>query len=73
MVHNHWNKAVFTQQLASVYETEEGKTIYNNCLELCKKKYPLYVEELEGISQGSEMAFFKVNTVISVLNIPVIC
>ena len=43
-----------------MYSTASGKELYDSSLELCEKKFPGYIEELEGIAKGSETPFYKV-------------
>lgn len=42
------------------YATENGNQIYSEALRLCENKFPLYVEELKGLADGSGVPFYKV-------------
>lgn len=46
--------------LLPVYKTEEGKTLYKKNLELCKRNFPEYVQEIQGMAQGSNVPFHEV-------------
>lgn len=46
-------------ELLPAYNTEAGQKIYNDTLALMKQKFPYYVNELQGISDGSQVPFFK--------------
>lgn len=47
--------------LIPAYKTETGKRIYEQSLHLCNQKFRKYVEELEGMAEGSNQPFYKVN------------
>ncbi len=63
LIHDALSKFDFLgQTLIPAYLEPEGREIYEHSLSLCKKKFPGYVEELEGIAEGSEVPFYKVGT-----------
>lgn len=39
--------------------TPKGKEIYEKSVSLCTNKFPQYMEELQGIADGSKTAFYK--------------
>lgn len=47
-------------ELLPAYNTTAGQKIYQDTVNLMKKKFPHYVKELEGISDGSKVPFYKV-------------
>ena len=49
-----------TEMLLPAYETDRGKRIYSNTFDLMQKKFPQYIRELKGISDGSQVPFHKV-------------
>ena len=61
LVHDHLKKAGYLSDLLAAYTSAEGKQIYDKCLETCMRKYPLLVEELEGIAKGADVPFYKVS------------
>lgn len=50
----------FNNVILTNYNTTKGKQIYDNSLRLCEKQFPLYVEELKGMADGSGVPFHKV-------------
>ena len=46
--------------LVPAYMTTDGREIYDRSLSLCTQKFPQYVEELQGIADGSKASFSKV-------------
>ncbi|XP_073973242.1 C45 family peptidase tan [Rhodnius prolixus] len=42
-----------------LYNTAEGKRIYEETLEAVRCSYPQYIRELQGIADGAEIAFYK--------------
>jgi hypothetical protein len=50
----------FNEVILPKYETEEGKEIYAMSFKLCRAKFPQYMKELKGISDGSGVPFDKV-------------
>jgi hypothetical protein len=46
-----------------VYNTPEGKEIYDSTLQLVRAKYPQYVDEIEGIADGAKVDFHKVTVI----------
>lgn len=48
-----------------LYETPEGKKVYDETLACVEKQYPQYLREIEGTADGSGVPFHKV---ISYLN-----
>jgi hypothetical protein len=55
---NRWT--FFNKVLLPSFESPQGKLIYDQSLRLCKQKFPQYVEELEGMAEGSTVPFYKV-------------
>ena len=47
-------------ELEPAYNSERGQLIYKQTVELLVDKFPHYVQELQGISDGSHVPFFKV-------------
>lgn len=43
-----------------IYETEEGRKVYEETLAAVNENYPQYVRELQGISDGAKVPFHKV-------------
>ncbi len=50
----------FNKVVVEKFLTPEGKLIYDGCLSLCSKKFPLYVDELKGMAEGAGVPFYKV-------------
>lgn len=50
----------FNDVILRNYSTDKGHQIYDDVLRLCEKKFPMYVEELKGVSDGSGVPFYKV-------------
>ncbi|XP_063706790.1 beta-alanyl-dopamine/carcinine hydrolase [Culicoides brevitarsis] len=42
-----------------LYNTPEGRKVYNETLESVKKSFPQYVQELEGTADGAQVEFHK--------------
>lgn len=47
-------------ELLPAYNTVAGLKIYDDTLARMKTKFPHYVKELQGISDGSQVPFYKV-------------
>lgn len=47
-------------ELLPAYNTKAGRKIYDDTVALMKDKFPHYVKELQGISDGSQVPFYKV-------------
>uniref|UniRef100_A0A336M098 CSON009422 protein n=1 Tax=Culicoides sonorensis TaxID=179676 RepID=A0A336M098_CULSO len=43
-----------------LYNTDEGRKVYNETLESVKKSFPQYIQELEGTADGAQVEFHKV-------------
>lgn len=52
-------------ELEPAYNSERGQSIYKETVELLNTKFPYYVQELQGISDGSHVPFFKVTPLIT--------
>lgn len=50
----------FNNVMMKNYATDRGQRIYDHTLRLCQSKFPLYVEELRGIADGSGVPFHKI-------------
>jgi len=50
----------FQRILLPTYETVNGRRIYEETLGHCTRRYPQYVQELEGMATGSGQPFHKV-------------
>lgn len=48
------------EELLPAYNTKDGKKIYEDTVALMKQKFPHYVNELQGISDGSKVPFYQV-------------
>lgn len=46
----------------TLYDTPEGRQVYDETLANCRANFPQYVRELEGIAKGAEVEFYKVIT-----------
>lgn len=44
----------------SMYNTKEGKKIYDETLDAVKKQFPQYLREIEGTADGANVPFYKV-------------
>ncbi|XP_055623053.1 beta-alanyl-dopamine/carcinine hydrolase [Toxorhynchites rutilus septentrionalis] len=42
-----------------LYNTDEGRKVYNETLESVKKSFPQYIRELEGTADGAQVEFHK--------------
>ncbi|XP_044731863.1 uncharacterized protein LOC123294784 [Chrysoperla carnea] len=42
-----------------LYETKEGRKVYDETLECVKKNFPQYIRELEGTAEGAQVPFYK--------------
>lgn len=51
----------------AVYSTPEGRRGYDDTLQCLKLNFPQYVRELEGIAEGANVPFHKVNLLQYVL------
>lgn len=43
-----------------LFETNEGKAIYEETLDTVRKQFPQYVREIEGTADGANVPFHKV-------------
>lgn len=43
-----------------IYDTKEGKTIYQESLNATETFFPQYLLELKGIANGANVPFYKV-------------
>lgn len=57
-LYTNWD--FFNNVILKNYNTVRGNQIYNDSLRLCESKFPLYVEELKGVADGSGVPFYKV-------------
>lgn len=48
------------EDLVTAYNTPRGQQIYQETLDLMQNKFPHYVRELQGISDGSQVPFHLV-------------
>lgn len=46
------------------YKLSTTENAYNETLETIKKSFPQYIRELEGIADGAQVEFHKVNIII---------
>lgn len=61
MIEEYVNKCSFLiDSLLPAYDTDRGRSVYQDSLELIKKKFPYYVKEIEGMSDGSQVPFHLV-------------
>lgn len=44
-----------------IYNTDEGRQVYEDTLSAVNERFPQYVREIEGIADGSQVEFHKVN------------
>ena len=44
----------------NLYETPEGRKVYEETLDCAREQYPQYVREIEGTADGSGVPFYKV-------------
>jgi len=44
-----------------LYETPEGRKVYDDTLEVVQKNFPQYVEEIQGTADGAKVPFHKVS------------
>lgn len=58
----------FNTKILPFIETENGKLILNDYLNLIKKKFPWYIDEINGIADGSGLSFDWVNLQIYIIN-----
>jgi hypothetical protein len=42
------------------YESKEGRDIYEKSLNLCTTTFPGYVQEIQGMADGSGIPFYQV-------------
>lgn len=47
------------EDLIPAYNSTKGQEIYKETTEVVRRKFPYYVQELQGIADGSEVPFFK--------------
>jgi hypothetical protein len=59
----------FNKTLLPSYSTDIGKSVYNSSLAICKKRFPQYIEEMEGMAEGSQIPFYKVIYIILLLQL----
>ncbi len=58
MIKEYLNKCSFLiESLLPAYDTDRGRSVNQDSLELIKKKFPYYVKEIEGMSDGSQVPF----------------
>lgn len=50
------------EDLIPAYNSEKGQEIYKETTEIVRQKFPHYMQELQGIADGSEVPFFKVSS-----------
>lgn len=43
-----------------LYETPEGRRVYDETLASARANFPQYVREMEGVAAGAEVDFYKV-------------
>lgn len=43
-----------------LYETPEGRQVYDETLASVRANFPQYVREMEGVAAGAEVDFYKV-------------
>lgn len=61
MIEEYVEQSVYLkEELLPAYDTNRGQRIYQNTVELMQSKFPQYVRELQGISDGSQVPFHKV-------------
>ncbi|PSN46475.1 hypothetical protein C0J52_06877 [Blattella germanica] len=51
--------STLNEEILPLYETVEGKKIYEETLSTVKKSFPQYVVELQGIADGAKVPFYK--------------
>ena len=59
-IHQAYDNYAFLNALHDFHETDAGQNIYAEMLEIHQQHYPQYVQELEGIAQGSHRPFTDV-------------
>lgn len=55
----------------TLYNTPEGRAVYEETLASCRQNFPQYVREMEGVAAGAQVEFYKVNInslVITIIN-----
>lgn len=57
-IFSNWD--FFNNVIMRNYSTDKGNQIYEDTLRLCENKFPLYVDELKGLAEGSGVPFHKV-------------
>lgn len=62
MIQEYFATVHTTEQFLKFYETEEGKKAYDETLAVVKKNFPQYLQELQGIADGSKVSFDLVRT-----------
>lgn len=45
-----------------LYETPEGRAVYDETLACVRENFPQYVREMEGTAAGAEVEFYKVSS-----------
>lgn len=61
MIELHVNRNPHLNQvLLQKYTSSKIRRIYENILKNVEKNYPQYIEELNGMAEGSKVPFFKV-------------
>lgn len=45
----------------TLYNTPEGRAVYEETLASCRQNFPQYVREMEGVAAGAQVEFYKVN------------
>ena len=48
------------KEYLAVYDTTEGKKVYDETLATTMDQYPQYVREIQGTADGAQVPFFKV-------------
>jgi hypothetical protein len=59
-IRNRFNDTLLRDWLVPFVKSDEGQPVYNRFVELHKKVYPQYVEELEGLAAGCRLTFLEV-------------
>lgn len=44
----------------NLYNTPEGRAVYDETLKSVRENFPQYVREMEGVAAGAEVDFYKV-------------
>lgn len=46
----------------NLYNTPEGRAVYDETLKSVRENFPQYVREMEGVAAGAEVDFYKVGS-----------